>query len=120
LVGLSLNETVVVSDRVRENLVKYRKMPLPELIDLSINQTIVRTSLTQFTVLLALVPLVLFGGEALRSFTIAMTFGSLVGMYSSVIINGPILINFGLKQKSEEDEKTEAEKKKKSTDGASV
>lgn len=102
LIGLSLNETVVVSDRVRENLLKYRRMPLPELIDLSINQTIVRTSLTQFTVLLALVPLVLFGGEALRSFTIAMTFGSLVGMYSSVIINGPILINFGLKQRSED------------------
>jgi len=102
LIGLSLNETVVVSDRVRENLIKYRRMPLPELIDLSINQTIVRTSLTQFTVLLALVPLVLFGGEALRSFTIAMTFGSLVGMYSSVIINGPILINFGLRQRSED------------------
>ncbi|KQT51116.1 preprotein translocase subunit SecD [Devosia sp. Leaf420] len=118
LVGLSLNETVVVSDRIRENLRKHRKMPLPELIDLSINQTIVRTSLTQFTVLLALVPLVLFGGEVLRSFTIAMTFGSLVGMYSSVIINGPILINFGLKQKTEEEEA--AAKKEKATDGASV
>jgi SecD/SecF fusion protein len=87
------------------------------LIDLSINQTIVRTSLTQFTVLLALVPLVLFGGEALRSFTLAMTFGSLVGMYSSVIVNGPILINFGLKQKT--DAELEA-KKEKSSDGASV
>ncbi len=118
LVGLSLNETVVVSDRIRENLRKHRKMPLPELIDLSINQTIVRTSLTQFTVLLALVPLVLFGGEVLRSFTIAMTFGSLVGMYSSVIINGPILINFGLKQRTEEEEV--AGKKEKATDGASV
>jgi SecD/SecF fusion protein len=118
LVGISLNETVVVSDRIRENLIKYRKMPLPELIDLSINQTIVRTSLTQFTLLLALLPLVFFGGEALRSFTIAMTFGSIVGMYSSVIINGPILINFGLKQKSEEE--TGAAKKEKTSDGASV
>jgi SecD/SecF fusion protein len=117
LVGLSLNETVVVSDRIRENLRKHRKMPLPELIDLSINQTIVRTSLTQFTVLLALVPLVLFGGEVIRSFTIAMTFGSLVGMYSSIIINGPILINFGLKQKSETDEPTP---KNKATDKAAV
>ncbi|MCW5722640.1 MAG: protein translocase subunit SecF, partial [Devosia sp.] len=117
LVGISLNETVVISDRIRENLVKYRKMPLPELIDLSINQTIVRTSLTQFTLLLALVPLVLFGGESLRSFTIAMTFGSLVGMYSSVIVNGPILINFGLKQKTDADL---AAKKDKSADGASV
>lgn len=115
LVGLSLNETVVVSDRVRENLRKHRKMPLPELIDLSINQTIVRTSLTQFTVFLALIPLVLFGGEVIRSFTIAMTFGCLVGMYSSIIVNGPILINFGLKSKAEED--TPAPK---AADGASV
>ncbi len=115
LVGLSLNETVVVSDRVRENLRKHRKMPLPELIDLSINQTIVRTTITQFTVFLALIPLVLFGGEVIRSFTIAMTFGCLVGMYSSIIVNGPILINFGLKSKSDED--TAAPK---AADGASV
>ncbi|MET3925497.1 protein translocase subunit SecD [Devosia sp. 2618] len=114
LVGLSLNETVIISDRVRENLRKHRKMPLPELIDLSINQTIVRTSLTQFTLFLALVPLVLFGGEVIRSFTIAMTFGCLVGMYSSIIVNGPILINFGLKQRA--DEKAEP----KTADGASV
>ncbi|WP_108398836.1 protein translocase subunit SecD [Devosia submarina] len=116
LVGLSLNETVVVSDRVRENLRKHRKMPLPELIDLSINQTIVRTSLTQFTVFLALIPLVLFGGEVIRSFTIAMTFGSLVGMYSSIIVNGPILINFGLKARSD----TENVPAAKTADGASV
>jgi SecD/SecF fusion protein len=116
LVGLSLNETVVVSDRVRENLRKHRKMPLPELIDLSINQTIVRTSLTQFTVFLALIPLVLFGGEVIRSFTIAMTFGSLVGMYSSIIVNGPILINFGLKARSDTDNVPGV----KTPDGASV
>ena len=86
LVGLSLNETVVISDRIRENLRKYKKMPLPELIDLSINQTIVRTSLTSvhraawrcsrwcFSV-----------ARSIRGFTIAMTFGSIfVGMYSSV------------------------------------
>jgi SecD/SecF fusion protein len=115
LVGLSLNETVVISDRVRENLRKYRKMPLPELIDLSINQTIVRTSLTQFTLFLALIPLVLFGGEVIRSFTIAMTFGCIVGMYSSIIVNGPILINFGLKSKAEEDKPAP-----KAVDGASV
>jgi len=116
LVGLSLNETVVVSDRVRENLRKHRKMPLPELIDLSINQTIVRTTITQFTVFLALIPLVLFGGEVIRSFTIAMTFGCLVGMYSSIIVNGPILINFGLKSKVDE----ETAVAPKSADGASV
>jgi len=101
LVGISLNETVVIADRIRENLGKHRRMPLPELIDLSINQTIVRTSLTQFTLLLALFPLVFFGGEVIRSFTIAMTFGSFVGMYSSIIVSGPVLINFGLKPRAE-------------------
>jgi len=116
LVGLSLNETVVVSDRIRENLRKHRKMPLPDLIDLSINQTIVRTTITQFTVFLALIPLVLFGGEVIRSFTIAMTFGCLVGMYSSIIVNGPILINFGLKSKVDDPK----DAKPKSADGASV
>jgi len=116
LVGLSLNETVVISDRIRENLRKHRKMPLPELIDLSINQTIVRTSLTQFTVFLALIPLVLFGGEVIRSFTIAMTFGSFVGMYSSIIVGGPILINFGLKSRAENEEA--ADKKTKKAPGA--
>lgn len=118
LVGLSLNETVVISDRVRENLRKYKKMPLPELIDLSINQTIVRTSFTSFTVFLALVPLVLFGGEVIRSFTIAMTFGMFVGMYSSIIVNGPILINFGLKARA--DLPDDGKPKRRASDGAAV
>ncbi len=117
LVGLSLNETVVVSDRIRENLRKYKKMPLPELINLSINQTIVRTSLTSFTVFLALVPLVIFGGEVLRSFTIAMTFGMVVGMYSSIIVAGPILIFFGLKSRADVPEGKVVEKR---ADGAAV
>jgi len=119
LVGLSLNETVVISDRVRENLRKYKKMELRDIINMSINQTIVRTSLTQFTVLLALFPLVFFGGESIRGFTIAMTFGSVFGMYSSVLVGGPILIFFHLRPKAEQ---TEAEKAKgaKSTDGAVV
>ncbi|WP_421760118.1 protein translocase subunit SecD [Devosia sp.] len=101
LVGLSLNETVVISDRIRENLRKYKKMPLPELINLSINQTIVRTSLTAFTIFLALFPLVFFGGEAIRGFVIAMTFGVFVGTYSSIIVGGPILIFFGLKSRAD-------------------
>ena len=87
------------------------------MIDLSINQTIVRTSLTQFTLLLALFPLVFFGGEVIRSFTIAMTFGSFVGMYSSIIVSGPVLINFGLKARSESEDKDE---KKVNSSGASV
>jgi len=120
LVGLSLNETVVISDRVRENLRKYKKMSLPELIDLSINQTIVRTSLTQFTILLALFPLVFFGGESIRGFTIAMTFGSIFGMYSSVFIGGPILIYFGLKARNEGATDSKAAKIPKRADGAAV
>lgn len=121
LVGLSLNETVVISDRVRENLRKYKKMSVAEIINLSINQTIVRTSLTQFTVLLALFPLVFFGGESIRGFTIAMTFGSIFGMYSSIFIGGPILIHFGLKPRSEmEEEKEKKAKASKRADGAAV
>lgn len=121
LVGLSLNETVVISDRVRENLRKYKKMTIPEIINLSINQTIVRTSLTQFTVLLALFPLVFFGGESIRGFTIAMTFGSIFGMYSSVFIGGPILIHFGLKPRSDAEEaKEQKAKAARRADGAAV
>ena len=121
LVGLSLNETVVISDRVRENLRKYKKMSVADIINLSINQTIVRTSLTQFTVLLALFPLVFFGPESIRGFTIAMTFGSIFGMYSSIFIGGPILIYFGLKPRSEmEDAKEKKAKAQKRADGAAV
>src|SRR6185503_15891551 len=120
LVGLSLNETVVISDRIRENLRKYKKMSLRELIDMSINQTIVRTSLTQFTILLALFPLVFFGGESIRGFTIAMTFGSIFGMYSSVFIGGPILIYFGLKARNEGAADSKTAKIPKRADGAAV
>ncbi|WP_375452070.1 protein translocase subunit SecD [uncultured Devosia sp.] len=118
LVGLSLNETVVISDRIRENLRKYKKMPLPELINLSINQTIVRTSLTAFTIFLALIPLVLFGGEVIRGFTIAMTFGVFVGTYSSIIVGGPILIFFGLKARA--DQPADDKSKPRTNDGAAV
>ena len=120
IVGYSVTDSVVIADRIRENLRKYKKMSLPELIDLSINQTIVRTSLTQFTILLALFPLVFFGGESIRGFTIAMTFGSIFGMYSSVFIGGPILIFFGLKARSETAADSKAEKLPRRTDGAAV
>ncbi|MBI4920508.1 MAG: protein translocase subunit SecD [Devosia nanyangense] len=120
LVGLSLNETVVISDRIRENLRKYKKMALPDLINLSINQTIVRTSLTAFTIFCALVPLVLFGGEVIRGFTIAMTFGVFVGTYSSIIVGGPILIYFGLKARSDTPADAKAAKTPKRADGAAV
>ncbi|HTJ58067.1 MAG TPA: protein translocase subunit SecD [Devosiaceae bacterium] len=118
LVGLSLNETVVISDRIRENLRKYKKMPLPDLINLSINSTLTRTSLTAFTIFLALIPMVLFGGESIRGFTIAMTFGVFVGTYSSIIVGGPILIFFGLKSRGDAPATTKPVPKR--ADGAAV
>ncbi|GAB4351163.1 MAG: protein translocase subunit SecDF [Oricola sp.] len=97
IVGYSLNDTVVVYDRVRENLRRYKKMPLPELLDLSMNQTLPRTILTSLTTLLALVALFFFGGEVLQSFVAAMIFGIVVGTYSSIFIAAPLLILFKLR-----------------------
>ncbi len=105
IVGYSLNDTVVVYDRVRENLRRYKKMPLPELIDLSINQMLTRTILTSLTTMLALVALYAFGGEVIRSFTFAMIFGVAVGTYSSIFIAAPVLILFKLRSDAFEEEK---------------
>ncbi len=104
IMGYSLNDTVVVYDRVRENLRRYKKMPIPELLDLSMNQTLSRTVLTGVTTLLALGALCLFGGEVIRSFTIAMIFGILVGTYSSIFVAGPLLILFKLRPGGNESE----------------
>ncbi|MEX0953739.1 MAG: protein translocase subunit SecDF [Rhizobiaceae bacterium] len=100
VVGYSINDTVVVYDRIRENLRKFKKMPLPELIDLTINQTLSRTILTGLTTLVALTALWLFGGEVIASFTIAMIFGIVIGTYSSIFIAGPLLILFKLRPES--------------------
>jgi len=97
IVGYSINDTVVVYDRVRENLRKYKKMSIEQLLDLSMNQTLSRTILTGVTTLLALIALYLFGGEVIRSFVFAMIFGILVGTYSSVFVAGPLLILFRLR-----------------------
>lgn len=97
IVGYSLNDTVVVYDRVRENLRRYQKMPLPQLLDISINNTLSRTILTAVTTLLALAALFIFGGEVIRSFTFAMLFGIAIGTYSSIYIAAPILIAFKLR-----------------------
>jgi len=97
IVGYSLNDTVVVYDRVRENLRRYKKMPLPALLDLSINQMLPRTILTSVTTLLALLALFMFGGEVIRSFTFAMIFGVMIGTYSSIFIAAPVLILFKLR-----------------------
>ncbi len=92
IVGYSMNDTVVVYDRVRENLRKYKKMPLIELLNVSVNDTLSRTVITSLTTLLALAALLIFGGEVIRDFTIAMVWGVIVGTYSSVFIAGSTLL----------------------------
>lgn len=97
IVGYSLNDTVVVYDRMRENLKRYSQMPLPILIDASINQTLSRTILTSATTLLALLALYIFGGQVIRSFTFVLLFGVAVGTFSSIYIAAPVLILFKLR-----------------------
>ncbi|MCP8939339.1 protein translocase subunit SecF [Alsobacter sp. SYSU M60028] len=97
IVGYSLNDTVVVFDRIRELLRKYKRMPTDELLDLSINSTLSRTVMTSVTTMLALLALVLFGGQVIASFSYAMMFGVVIGTYSSIFIAAPVLIYLGLK-----------------------
>ena len=97
IVGYSLNDTVVVYDRIRENLRKYKKMTISDLLDMSINHTLSRTVLTSVTTLLALLVLFFLGGEVLKSFTFAMIFGIFIGTYSSIFIAAPLLILFNLR-----------------------
>ena len=97
IVGYSLNDTVVVYDRIRENLRKYKKVGVSEVLDLSINDTLSRTVMTSVTTLLALLALYFLGGEVLRNFTFAMIFGVVVGTYSSIFIAAPLLILFRLR-----------------------
>ncbi len=95
IIGYSTNDKVVVYDRVRENLRKYKTMPLRDLIDLSINETLNRTLGTSFTVFLAALPLALFGGASIAGFAWAMLFGIVVGTSSSIFIAAPILLFLG-------------------------
>ena len=98
MIGYSTNDKVVVYDRVRENLRKYKTMPLRELIDFSINETLNRTLGTSMTVFLASLPLALFGGSALSGFAAVMLFGIVVGTSSSIFIAAPILLFLGEKR----------------------
>jgi preprotein translocase subunit SecD/preprotein translocase subunit SecF len=98
IIGYSTNDKVVVYDRVRENLRKYKTMPLRQLIDLSINETLNRTLGTSCTVFLASVPLALFGGPSLSGFAMAMLFGIAIGTVSSIMIAAPILLLLGEKR----------------------
>jgi preprotein translocase SecF subunit len=97
IAGYSINDTVVVYDRVRENLRKYKTMPLDQLLDLSLNQTLSRTINTAATVVIALLALYFFGGEVLRGFSIAMLWGAFIGIYSTLGAAVPILIYFKLR-----------------------
>ncbi len=97
IVGYSLNDTVVVYDRIREDLRRFKKMPLPELLNNAVNTTLSRTTMTSMTTILALLALFLFGGEVIRSFTAAMLFGVVFGTYSSIFIAAPLLILFKLR-----------------------
>jgi len=96
IIGYSLNDTIVVYDRIREDLKKFRKMPLPELLDMSVNETLARTVMTSATLLVALIPLLFFGPESLFGLTAAIVLGIFVGTYSSIYMAAPILIWLGV------------------------
>lgn len=98
IAGYSINDTVVVYDRVRENLRKYKKMELVDLLNLSINDTLSRTLLTSVTTLIALLALFFFGGQVIRGFSFAMIWGVVIGTYSSIFIAVPLLLYMKLKR----------------------
>ncbi len=98
IIGYSLNDKVVIFDRIRENLRKYKKMPLVELLDLSINETLSRTTLTHVVTFLAMLPFVIVGGEAIYGFSLAMCFGIIIGAYSSIFVAAPLQLILGMKR----------------------
>lgn len=100
VIGYSMNDTVVVFDRLRENLRKYKTMPLREVIDLSINETLSRTIITGITAVMVLAALAVFGGEALFGFSIALMVGIIIGTYSSIYVGAPIILLWGVKRGS--------------------
>lgn len=100
ILGYSVNDTVVVADRIRENLRKYKRMDLTELLNLSINETLSRTILTGVTTIAVLISLYFLGGAVMQNFTFAMLFGVLIGTYSSIFIGAPILEYLGVKRET--------------------
>lgn len=106
IVGYSLNDTVVVFDRVRENLRKYKQKTLAEVLNLSINETLSRTVMTSVTTLLALISLYVLGGDVIRGFVFAMIWGVIVGTYSSVFVASSILLYLGVKRDWSKPDKT--------------
>lgn len=100
IIGYSVNDSVVIYDRIRENLRKYKKMPLDELINLSLNATLSRTILTVSTTVVALLALVFAGGNVLYGFSLSMLFGIVIGTYSSIYISAPILIYMNIRKQA--------------------
>ena len=117
IIGYSLNDTIVVYDRIRENLKKFRKMPLPELLDLSVNETLARTVMTSLTLLVALIPLLLFGPASLFGLVAAIVLGIFVGTYSSVYMAAPILIWLGVNSDSFVPQETVADRQERKARG---
>lgn len=102
ILGYSVNDSVVIYDRLRENLRKYKKMPLAELIDLSLNETLSRTIMTGATTLLALLALIVLGGPVIRDFCLIIFLGVIIGTYSSVFVSAPVLLYFNLRREDAE------------------
>ena len=102
IIGYSLNDTVVVFDRVRENLRNYKSLPLLKVLNMSINNTLSRTIMTSVTTLLALFALYFLGGDVIRGFTFAMIWGVLVGTYSSIFVAAKILLILDVKRNWDE------------------
>jgi preprotein translocase SecF subunit len=100
ILGYSVNDSVVVSDRIRENLRKFKRMDLTELLNISINETLSRTILTGMTAIAGILALLIFGGEVIRNFSFAMLFGILIGTYSSIFIAAPLLGYLGVKRET--------------------
>jgi preprotein translocase subunit SecF len=100
IIGYSLNDKVVIDDRIRENLRKYRQMDIKQIIDLSVNETLPRTVMTSVTLLAALIALLFLGPEVIFGFTAAMVLGIVVGTYSSIFVSSSLLITLGVKQRA--------------------
>ena len=104
IIGYSINDKIVIDDRIRENMRRYRKMDMPQIVDLSVNETLPRTVMTSLTILLALGALLIFGGHVLRGFTAAMILGIVVGTYSSIYVSSSLLISLGLRAEPKADD----------------
>jgi len=113
IIGYSLNDTVVIFDRIREILRKYKQMPIRDVIDLATNETLARTIMTSITLEIALLALFIFGGSVIRSFTAAMIWGVFVATASSIFIGGPILIYFNIRPRVLEEKAAAAAEKAK-------